>query len=88
MIVGAATVAARRSLPGKGRRTGTSPAPTIFPATQVVGKPDLFLISLDRFYAKAFIQVVIKIVEVEYCAIQDKRQLRYVSRIDDQVEIS
>src|SRR5215218_10100867 len=43
---------------------------------------------LNGFYAEAFVQIVVEIVEVEHCTIQDQRKLRDVRGVDDKIQIS
>ena len=89
-IVGAATVAARwKSCLGKEDGPGRALPLQFFRQTNVAENRMLIpRRSLDRFYAEALVEIVIEIVEVEYCSIEYQRQLRNVRRIYDQVEIS
>ncbi len=79
----------REVLPGKGRRTGSSPAPTIYSGNESdAGKLFENDLGSNRFYAQTFVEVVIEIIEIEHRPIQDQRQLRNVGRVDDKVEIT
>ena len=80
LIVGAATVAAGGCLAWEKETKPGGVAPL-----QFVRRALMPVEHLDSFGAEASIHVVIKVVEIHHRTIQNERQLRHISVVDDQV---
>lgn len=88
LIVGAAIKATRADVAWE-RKTGRAmPCPYNFVNGHVTRNKLLSCNRSNSFGAEADIEVMIEVVKVDQCTVQDKRELGQIARVYDQVQIT